>query len=346
MDRFRLWLLTLLFVASLFFVVRFSSILEMFLFSIGMAYILMPAVNGAETLFLRVRKTKKTAVGERTGSKGVRGLAVLLVNVLMILFVVVLAGLILPYLSRQIAALIRDFPAIHAGMQEGLKMLEEQLTQMNLPPSLTEPISNFVDELDRYLVNLALSLVTWLAQVSSGVLNLVIIFILQIYFLMDGPRIIRFGRDYLLKNRLNRIVGFLGTSVKMINRYIKAQILISGSMAIVAFLGLKIIGIHYASLFAIMLFIFDFIPYIGSIAGSVIVIGFALFTVDLKTAVIVGIFLLVLQQLEGNVLAPKVQGKTVGVHAAAIMLSLLVCFELWGPVGMLFSVSFGRHGRN
>ena len=338
MDRFRLWLLTLLLALSVIFIIRFSSTLEIFFFSIGLAYIFMPAVNGVERLFFNLRQKRKPGTVELSESRGIRGLAVLLVTLLALFLVTVLIGLIVPYLSKQIASLVADFPTIQAGLQRWMKILENQLTQMNLPVELTQPVNNFFDQLDRYLVDAALGLVTWLAQVSSGILNLVIVFILQIYFLMDGPRMIRLGRDYLLQNHLDRVAGFLRTSTKMVSRYLKTQVLISGCMATVAFIGLKIIGIRYAGLFAVMLFLFDFIPYIGSIAGTLIVIAFSLFAVSLKTAIVVGFFLLILQQLEGNVFAPKVQGKTVGVHAAVIMLSLLVCFELWGPIGMFFSV--------
>ena len=90
----------------------------------------------------------------------------------------------------------------------------------------------------------------------------------------------------------------------------KNQVLISGCMAIVAFIGMRTIGVDYAGLFAIMLFAVDFIPYIGPIVGTVIVIAFALLTISVKTAVAAGIFLLLLQQIEGNGLAPRIQGKS------------------------------------
>ena len=333
MDRLRLSLLTLLLALTVLFVIRFSSILGMFAFAIAMACIFMPVVNWVERFFM-----KRKADAEKYTGKGIRGMAVLMVTVVSAWLMLVLIGMLVPYLMRQVGGLISDFPAMYGSLQDWLISIEPQLVQMKLPLEITEPISRFISQIDHYLLVIATNFIAWLAKISSGILNLVIIFILQIYFLMDGPRIVRLGREYLLKNHLNRIAGFLRTSTQMVTRYLKAQVVISGSMAVTAFIGLKLIGIGYTGLFSLMLFVLDFIPYIGSISGTVILIVFALITADLKTAVIVGLFLLVLQQLEGNVLAPKIQGKTVGVHAAVIMLSLLACFELWGPVGMLFSV--------
>ncbi len=330
MDRLRLWLLTLLLAVSIVFVVRFSSIMGIFLFSIGMAYVLMPAVNGAESMMLkhsRYLKNKNRA----------RVMAVILIMLLVVLAVVIGIGTIAPYLSHQITGLIADFPKMRVGLENYLQLLNERLTAMNLPDSLTATLESYFNEIDSYLVSAAWGIVSWLAQAGSGVMNLVIIIILQIYFLMDGPRMIKLGREYLLNHQLNRIADFLHISVRIISRYLKNQVLISGCMALVAFLGMRTIGVGYAGLFALMLFVVDFIPYIGPIVGTVVVIAFALLTISVKTAVAAGIFLLLLQQLEGNVLAPRIQGKSIGVHAAFIILSLLVCFELWGPVGMLFA---------
>lgn len=338
MDRFRLWLFSLFFLIAVAFLFRFSAILKLFLFAVGAAYIINPAVNAVERLFICCRIKWHPNQEASAASGGCRTLAVLLVMVGVFLLVGILGGIGIPYVSRQMADFIQDFPTIRHGIQEWLGKIDQVLAGANLPTSLTEPLNNFLNQMDKYLVSGAVSIVSWLAQLGSGVINGIIVFILQIYFLLDGPRMIRVMRDYLLENRLNRIAEFFRKSTQLIKRYIKAQVMISGCMALAAFLGLKIIGLHYASLSAILLFLFDFIPYIGSISATVILILFALFTVGMKTAIIAGIFLFILQQLEGNVLAPKIQGNMVGVHPAFIMLSLLVCFELWGPIGSLFSV--------
>ena len=105
----------------------------------------------------------------------------------------------------------------------------------------------------------------------------------------------------------------------------------------VAYIGLLIMGIKYALLFALMSFVLDFIPYFGSLLAGVIEIFYALLTGSLGLAVAVAIFVLVVQQLEGNIAAPKIQGDATGIHPITIMFALLACNVLWGPLGMLIS---------
>ena len=188
MDRLRLWLLTLLLVLSVIFVVRFSAIIGIFMFSIAMAYVLMPAVNGAESMMLKHSRYLKNKHRART-------MAVVLITLFVVLLLVIGIGTIVPYLSHQITGLIADFPKMRAGMDQYMAMLNEYLTSMNLPDSLTTTLETYFNEIDSYMVSAAWNIVSWLAEAGSGVFNIIIIFILQIYFLSDGPRMIALGES-------------------------------------------------------------------------------------------------------------------------------------------------------
>ena len=109
-------------------------------------------------------------------------------------------------------------------------------------------------------------------------------------------------------------------------------------MAVCTYIGLSVIGVHYALLFAVLSFVLDFIPYFGSIIAGVVEGFFALVTMGVGKALIVVIFVIVVQQIEGNVVVPKVQGDLAGIHPITVMFAILASNEIWGPVGMLISV--------
>ena len=87
-----------------------------------------------------------------------------------------------------------------------------------------------------------------------------------------------------------------------------------------------------------MSFVLDFVPYFGSILAGVLEAFFALITLGLGPAIAVGVFVLVVQQIEGNVVIPKIQGDQAGIHPITVMFAILASSELWGPAGMLIAV--------
>ena len=90
-------------------------------------------------------------------------------------------------------------------------------------------------------------------------------------------------------------------------------------------------------LFAITSFVLDFIPYFGSALACIIEAVVALFTGGLSMALKTVAFVLVVQQIEGNIVAPKLESRSVGIHPISVLFSLMACQQLWGPVGMLVS---------
>ena len=120
-------------------------------------------------------------------------------------------------------------------------------------------------------------------------------------------------------------------------QYIKSRFKISGCMAIAIFIGLRCFGIEYAFIFAILSFCLDFIPYFGSLIGCIIQIFYALITGGISFALGVAIYVIIVQQIEGNILAPKIEGNATGIHPITVLFALLAVEQIFGPLGMLIS---------
>jgi predicted PurR-regulated permease PerM len=108
-------------------------------------------------------------------------------------------------------------------------------------------------------------------------------------------------------------------------------------MGVVTYIGLSIIGVPYAALFAALSFVLDFVPYFGSTIAGIIEAIVATMTGGIGLGITVAIFVLIVQQIEGNIVAPKVQGDATGLHPVTVMFALLACNRIWGPMGMLIS---------
>ena len=132
----------------------------------------------------------------------------------------------------------------------------------------------------------------------------------------------------------------------MIWIYIKSRVLISAGMALTVYVGLKIGGIRYAGLFAIMSFLLDFIPYFGSLTAGIVITLFSLITYDVGCAVKVGTVYLDCSAVGGECgFAQSARGSNSGTSSTdSPGDSIMQCH--WGPVGMLFAVPLAGMVKN
>jgi predicted PurR-regulated permease PerM len=242
-----------------------------------------------------------------------------------------------PYVIRQVNSLVQDISANVTSFDDFIAQTNAWLGRLGLPDTILATLAQAVSNIDTYLLGLFTSVLQGLVNFSLGIFDVVIVLILTVYFMLDGVKIMQALMDNLPQKLRAAVLRVRRTSAPMTRRYIKSRILISAGMALVTYLGFTIMGIPYAFLFAVMSFILDFIPYFGSILAGLIEAVFALITGGAGLALAVLIFVLVVQQVEGNIVTPKVQGEAVGLHPITVMFALLACNKLFGPVGMLIS---------
>lgn len=267
-----------------------------------------------------------------------RGLAVGLVLFLFLFLVVLLFSLTLPRIVTQAGALLTDIRIYSNNFDELVSSAVSYLERLNLPPSVIETAAGFLAQSDGYIAGFLNSIVSSLAGVPMRLFDGIVVFILVFYFMLDGEML----KDKLISLLPQRFGGRVRLMLSESNRltwaYIRTRCLISFGMAVVTYVGLSLMGLQYAYIFAALSFLLDFIPYFGSIIAGVVEGFFALITGGVGLAVGVVIFVLIVQQIEGNVVAPKLQGSAVGLHPVTVLFAMLASNAIWGPVGMLISV--------
>jgi predicted PurR-regulated permease PerM len=178
----------------------------------------------------------------------------------------------------------------------------------------------------------------WILKIPSMLLNGILAIILITYFLLDGRKLIT-GAVKLFSNKNQEMVErVLYNSDKIVWQYLKVKFIISLLTAIVLGIGFAIFGIKYALLLAVLAFVLNFIPYFGPILAGVIAVLVALVTIGWPACLWVAIFILVVQQVEGNIITPKFQGESIGLHPVIILFALLASSAVWGPLGMFIAV--------
>lgn len=126
---------------------------------------------------------------------------------------------------------------------------------------------------------------------------------------------------------------------KNMKRYLFMKTVISGLTGIFAYIWLRAIGLEFAGAWAFLLFILNYIPTIGSIISCALPILFSLAVApSIQLPILTAIGLIGLEILFGNILDPKLTGKTLNLSTLAILINLVFWGMIWGVIGMFFSV--------
>jgi predicted PurR-regulated permease PerM len=174
-------------------------------------------------------------------------------------------------------------------------------------------------------------------SVVGGVFGLVTILILSFYLLVEAEGLFEYVTRFVPEPTRKRFVMVSRESVEKVSAWLRAQFILAGVMATFAGVGLGLMGVPYFYVVALMAAVGETIPIVGPIVAGGVAVTIAS-TVSTKLALSVGVYFLVLHQLEANVLVPKIMERRVGVSPVTVIVALLIGVELWGLLGAILAI--------
>lgn len=185
------------------------------------------------------------------------------------------------------------------------------------------------------------STVDILSMFVSSIFNIIVGFVFAIYILMSKETLKRQTRKLLSAcvppKITNKIIEIATISRTTFTNFIIGQTIEAIILGSLCALGMKIFGFPYAPMVGTLVGITAFIPIIGAFIGGGIG-AFMIMTVDPMQALLFIIYLIILQQIEGDLIYPRVVGSSVGLPSIWVLFAVTVGGGLWGIVGVLFSV--------
>ncbi|HYZ05174.1 MAG TPA: AI-2E family transporter [Rubrobacter sp.] len=267
----------------------------------------------------------------------------MLITFLLLAGIVSLAFLVLvPILIVQLVSFVKAAPHIATAAQDTLRSLLQPLTDSGI---LKETPDQFMVRLGRDLLDLAQSvgqqvlgrLVGFVSGTISVVLTLFGILFVSVYFLANVRKI---KATFLMAapKRYRRDAAELWESEGVsLSRYLSGlglDMLIQGAISSV---GLFLLGVPYALLLGTWVAVAAVIPYLGAWLGAIPAVIVAL-TVSPAKAFLTALLYLVVQQIEGNVLQPRIQGQALNMPSILIFLGVIAGAEIAGLLGVIFAV--------
>jgi predicted PurR-regulated permease PerM len=268
---------------------------------------------------------------------GKRGISIAIVYIGLILVPVFLAALLVPPIVEQLNNLINNLPAYVQDLQD-LVNENERLRQLEEDYNITAELERQASQLPGRVGDAA----GILSDIGLGLVNsifaAVTILVLSLFMIGSGRRWLDWVADRQGPERsiwMKRLFDRIGNAVGNYVAGALGQALIAG---VLAYFVLLILGVPYAGSLAVVIFLLDLVPLVGATLGAIVVGIITLFN-DFPTVTIVWtIWSIVYQQIENNVIQPRIQARAVSVHPFVVLTSVLFGSTLFGVLGALLAI--------
>lgn len=243
-------------------------------------------------------------------------------------------GALAPSVTSQIA----DIASQAAG---GLRELQGYVTgePLNLESSQVDAAVDAVTQrLQSSASTIGAGVLTGVTAVGSALVTGALVLILTFFFLKDGPRFLPWLDGIIGQSAARHANVVLARSWSTLGSFIQGQALVGLVDALLIGVGLVVCGVPLALPLAVLTFFGGFVPIIGAFVVGALAVLIALVTKGLTTALIILAIIVAVQQIEGNVLQPILQGKSLRLHPGVVILAVAAGSALYGVAGAFLSV--------
>ena len=307
----------------------FINILSPFAGGIVIAYILDPMVK---FFYTRLFKEKK----------GTRGFAILLAYAVAILLLMLLGWLVVPQIVNSIGMLFTNFPSYIQGVQEMLLYVQSEYgIDLQQATKMLDDSEAMVKEIYAMATNAMPQIVASIGSVASNFVAIFTSIAASIYMLADKNHLLHqlrtlahaFLPEKVASNTL-RICHYANVNF---TGFFVGKIIDSAIIGVITFVAMTILRLDFAVLISVFIGITNIIPVFGPFIGAIPSV-FILLLIDPLQAVIFCVLILIIQQVDGNFIGPKILGSSIGISALWILFSIVVGGDLFGIVGMVVGV--------
>lgn len=319
----------------------FIAVIQPFLIGFMLAFIINLPMNFFERkVYSKIFKTEKT-------KKLVPVFSLISSWILFILGIVIFLNVLIPRISKAVTALIERFPLF---LDDLIDLLNNNKFTKNFADDAQKYINsvdwnNALVQVKDYFVgeagNIFDKTTSIINSVSSTIINIAAATIFSVFVLINkkdlkilANRIIYSLFKRSTADEINKVASL---SYSSFASYINSKALSSLILGILVFVGMLILKIPFAAMAAILVAIADFIPYVGPLIATVIMMILIFIESPFKSLVFL-IFLLIAQQVQGSIIYPALAGKTIGLPSIWVIVSIAIGGSLFGIVGMLVSI--------
>ena len=249
---------------------------------------------------------------------------------------------IVPQLIDSIMGLVNDVPMY---VDNVTKLFDDVMKETNLSPEYTALIQEQMNKYINIIMDFAKEVIpvvgNTLKMIASSIWNIVLGIIISVYLLIDKEYFFAINRKItcaLFSDKMaSRIFELTHRTNEIFGKFLSGKIIDSAIIGVLSFVVFSIFKIPYTLLISVIIGVTNIIPFFGPFIGAIPSFIIILFVSPTK-ALIFLILIFIIQQIDGNIIGPKILGDSIGISAFWILFAILVAGEFMGLVGMIIGV--------
>ena len=317
---------------------KFISVLMPFVLAVIFAYILYIPSKAIEK---RIEKSKL-----KIFQKKARPLSVFIVYIFALIFIITLVNVVIPSLTESITELAEKLPEFYFKTRQYFSNLPEESILRKIDISKVIATLEQTNILDSVLDLISFENITNYAKGVFGaagvIFDIFVIIIVSIYLLLERGVIKEFFKEFFKcifdKKTNEHITKYYKRANKVFSIFISSQILDAFIVGILVSIALLILRVKYAFMLGVLIGLFNIIPYLGAIFAVGIAVLITLFTGGLSKAIVMLIVVIIIQQIDANIINPKILGTSLKISPILIIFSVTVLGAYFGVLGMFLAV--------
>ncbi|OGY92482.1 MAG: hypothetical protein A3B31_01205 [Candidatus Komeilibacteria bacterium RIFCSPLOWO2_01_FULL_53_11] len=267
-----------------------------------------------------------------------RALAILIIYVIFFsAATAIIVGIARP-IASEIATIARAVPQYYQEINRNITEFQHSsfLAQ--------ERVSSLKGGLDAFITNLASiapnNILFVVGSFFGGVLSIILVFVITFYISVHEGAVKHFLAWIVPRDKSERALSILEQVQHKLGLWLRGQIVLSFIIFLLTYVGLKLLGVEYALVLALLAGMLEVVPYLGPILSAVPAVFLTFISAGWFKGLLVLALYVVIQQAENNFILPKVMSRSVGLNPLVIILSILIGAKVAGVAGALIAVPF------
>ena len=301
-----------------------SNLFGMFIFSVIMAYLFNPIVN-----FFEKRKIR-------------RSLGILIVYAIILGVVVILSLTIIPNITKEAKKLMEILPLYLNRIFDFLNNIYDRYYSSiySLPPQLQgveQAVMGNAENMGNILSENIKKITSSMMDIFPKITSIILVPIFTFYLILDKDSIKNKIYITVPKDKRQDFSRLSKEIDKALGEFIRGRVIVAIFIGVSTTIALLILKIPFGLVIGLIAGIADIIPYFGPVIGIIPAVIFALLDSPLKALWVIIIFT-VIQQIENDLITPKIIGESIGIHPITVIVSLIIGGEIMGIWGMVLAV--------
>lgn len=241
--------------------------------------------------------------------------------------------LLVPPITNQVSELAQNFPKYTEKVSQVFTVIKDYSVEHGLMADLTAGINSLKDS----LTTAAGSVFTKIFDLFGGLISFLVVLVITFYIASEENSLKKAVTFFLPVDSRAFVIQLINKIQSKIGSWLVGQLSLCFIVGLLAYVGLLILGVDYALVLAVVVACGEFVPFVGPIISTIPAV-FLAFTQSPTKALFVLILFIVIQQIESNVLAPKIMQKAVGLNPIITIVALLIGAKIGGIVGMILAI--------